>query len=67
LANAWVAGAAGIIEVKRDRKREPPKQDRDKLARERQEEALDDALMNTFPASDPISIEQPAPLDTDGD
>ena len=28
-------------------------------ARQHQEEALDDALMNTFPASDPISIEQP--------
>jgi hypothetical protein len=30
-------------------------------ARRRQEEALDDALKNTFPASDPVSIEQPAP------
>ena len=28
--------------------------------RRRQEEALDDALSNTFPASDPVSIEQPA-------
>jgi hypothetical protein len=27
--------------------------------RRRQEEALDDALKNTFPASDPVSIEQP--------
>jgi hypothetical protein len=27
----------------------------------RQEEALDDALKNTFPASDPISVEQPGP------
>jgi hypothetical protein len=34
-----------------------------KLRRQRQEEALDEALMNTFPASDPISIEQPAPPD----
>ncbi len=33
----------------------------DKLRRQRQEEALDEALKNTFPASDPISIEQPAP------
>lgn len=32
--------------------------DRDK--RRRQEEALDEALKNTFPASDPISAEQPA-------
>jgi hypothetical protein len=28
-------------------------------ARRHQEEALDDALENTFPASDPVSIEQP--------
>ncbi|HEY7661898.1 MAG TPA: hypothetical protein VH934_02120 [Xanthobacteraceae bacterium] len=28
--------------------------------RKRLEQALDDALMNTFPASDPVSIEQPA-------
>jgi hypothetical protein len=33
--------------------------------RQHQEEALDDALKNTFPASDPVSIEQPAPPDTD--
>ena len=29
------------------------------VIRQHQEEALDDALKNTFPASDPISIEQP--------
>jgi hypothetical protein len=34
---------------------------RAKRARRHQEDALDDALKNTFPASDPISIEQPAP------
>jgi hypothetical protein len=27
--------------------------------RMRQEEALDEALKNTFPASDPVSVEQP--------
>ena len=27
--------------------------------RNRQEEALDEALENTFPASDPVSVEQP--------
>jgi len=37
--------------------------DRSKQLRRHQEEALDDALKNTFPASDPISIEQPAPPD----
>jgi hypothetical protein len=41
--------------------------DHGRLARERQEEELDDTLKNTFPASDPVSIAQPAPLDTDGD
>jgi hypothetical protein len=37
------------------------KSGRDK--RRQQEEALDEALKNTFPASDPISMEQPAPPD----
>ena len=45
-----------------DSKRKP--RERDSIlaerARRRQEEALDDALKNTFPASDPVSIEQPA-------
>ena len=35
--------------------------DRDKRNRRHQEEALDDALKNTFPASDPVSIVLPAP------
>ena len=43
-----------------DAKRRPRQRDRILTdARQRQEEALDDALKNTFPASDPISIEQP--------
>jgi hypothetical protein len=37
--------------------------DRSKRSRRQQEKALDDALKNTFPASDPISMEQPAPPD----
>ena len=41
--------------------------DRDKRERRHQEEALDDALENTFPASDPVSIEQPTPPSTDRD
>jgi hypothetical protein len=46
-----------------DPKRKPHQgeHDRSKRARSHQEEALDDAIENTFPASDPISIEQPAP------
>jgi hypothetical protein len=41
--------------------------DRAKRARKNQEEALDDALKNTFPASDPVSIEQPTPPRPDHD
>ena len=43
-------------------KRKRPQDDleRDAADRRRQEQALDDALANTFPASDPVSIEQPA-------
>jgi hypothetical protein len=29
------------------------------------EKALDEALKNTFPASDPVSVEQPGPPATD--
>jgi hypothetical protein len=40
--------------------------DRAKRARRHQEEALDDALKNTFPASDPVSIERSTlPADDD--
>jgi nicotinate phosphoribosyltransferase len=35
--------------------------ERDTPERARLEEALDEALKNTFPASDPVSMEQPAP------
>jgi hypothetical protein len=41
--------------------------DRAKRARRDQEEALDDALKNTFPASDPVSIGQPTPPAADHD
>jgi hypothetical protein len=40
-----------------DPKRKPHHGDGDK--RRRQEGALDEALKNTFPASDPVSVEQP--------
>ena len=44
-------------------KRKPRQGDVRRVTRERtrQEEALDDALRNTFPASDPVSVVQPAP------
>jgi hypothetical protein len=50
-------------------KRKPQEDDdeRDKRERKHQEKALDDALKNTFPASDPISIEQPTPPAADRD
>jgi hypothetical protein len=32
----------------------------------RRENALDEALKNTFPASDPVSVEQPGPPAVDG-
>ena len=44
-------------------KRKP--NDRDKRERRRREDALDEALKNTFPASDPVSVEQPGPPATD--
>ena len=40
-------------------KRKPHQDDRDERERRHQEKALDEALMNTFPASDPVSVEQP--------
>ena len=42
-----------------DPKRKPHQNDGDSDKRRRQEEALDEALENTFPASDPVSVEQP--------
>ena len=42
-----------------DPKRKPYQDESDSDKRKRQEEALDEALKNTFPASDPVSVEQP--------
>jgi nicotinate phosphoribosyltransferase len=50
-----------------DPKRKPHQDNGDSDKRRRQEEALDEALKNTFPASDPVSVEQPGPPATDGD
>jgi hypothetical protein len=58
-------GVAGEIEMKSNPKRKTGKDDREKLTRVHQEDALDDALRNTFPASDPVSIEQPTPAETE--
>ena len=44
-----------------DPKCKPPQDQTDRDKREHQETALDEALENTFPASDPVSMEQPSP------
>lgn len=64
-----VDGAVREIEMNADPKRKTHKGDYDraKEARRHQEEALDDALKNTFPASDPVSIGQPTPPAADHD
>jgi hypothetical protein len=51
--------AVGEIEMIADSKRKPRQDEGDKDKRRHQEEALDEALKNTFPASDPVSVEQP--------
>jgi hypothetical protein len=50
------------------RKYEPPQHasDRGNRARRRREKELDEALKNTFPASDPVSVEQPMLPAADG-
>ena len=52
------SSAVGETEMIANPKREPHQDDGDSDKR-RQEEALDEALKNTFPASDPVSVEQP--------
>jgi hypothetical protein len=51
--------AVGETEMIADPKRKPHQDADDSDKRRRQEEALDEALKNTFPASDPVSVEQP--------
>jgi hypothetical protein len=46
-----------IAELRRKTRRD----DADRDLREHLERALDEALANTFPASDPVSAEQPVP------
>jgi hypothetical protein len=49
------------IEMIAETKHEAHRDDtaRGKRERKRNEKALDEALKNTFPASDPVSVEQP--------
>jgi hypothetical protein len=53
----------GEIEVIAEVTRKPHQDDsaRDKHERAHQENALAEALKDTFPASDPVSVEQPTP------
>jgi hypothetical protein len=51
--------AVGETEMIADPKRRPHQDEGDGDKRRRQEESLDEALENTFPASDPVSVEQP--------
>ena len=47
-----------LADAKRKRLKDEVERD-ERERRRRQEEALDEALKNTFPASDPVSVEQP--------
>jgi len=49
-----------LPDAKRKRRKDDAERDQ-RERRRRQEDALDEALRNTFPASDPVSVEQPAP------
>jgi hypothetical protein len=53
------SSAVGGTEMMADPKRKPHQGDDHSDKRRRQEDALDEALKNTFPASDPVSVEQP--------
>ena len=61
------SSAVGETEMIADPKHKLHQDDGDSDKRRRQEEALDDALKNTFPASDPVSVEQPTPPAADRD
>ena len=54
-----LGSAVGDTEMIAAPKRKPHQDNGDSDKRRRQEEALDEALKNTFPASDPVSVEQP--------
>ena len=59
----------GEIEVIAELTRKPHQDDsaRDKRERAHRENALDEALKDTLPASDPVSVEQPTPPAADRD
>jgi hypothetical protein len=53
-----IIGAVRETEMIADPKRKPHQDDGASDKRRRQEETLDEALENAFPASDPVSVEQ---------
>jgi hypothetical protein len=55
------SSAVEETEMMADPKRKSHQDDGDSDKRSHQEEALDEALKNTFPASDPVSVEQRRP------
>ena len=57
----WPGKARSPMKSRPKHPRDQSSSRRERVRRQHQEEALDDALKNTFPASDPVSIEQPAP------
>jgi hypothetical protein len=59
------SSAVGEAEMIADPKRKPHQDNGDGDKRRRREEALDEALENTFPASDPVSVQQPTTLNID--
>jgi hypothetical protein len=62
-------GVVGEIEMGAEVKRRPHRDNsaRDERERTHQEHALDEALKDTFPASDPVSAEQPVSSAADRD
>ena len=45
----------------------PPKRDVDNKAKRRLDAALEEGLRETFPASDPVAVTQPAPTPPEND
>jgi hypothetical protein len=56
-----------IAEVKRKPHQDDSARGERERERRHQENALDEALKDTFPASDPVSVEQPTPPAADRD
>jgi len=60
ITGSWF-GAQDMLADAKDKRRRGEDDREERERRRRQEEALDEALADTFPASDPVAVEQPAP------